>query len=146
LIIGVLNGCIHFLSDLLKQLDFKFDLSFIRIKSYIGREKRETEISFSDDSVDYQNRKILIVDDIFDTGLTIRDIYNILISSDSVNSQDIETLFLAKKNNLINKHYEYLCHNYLFETDDKFLVGMGLDFDGEYRSLPYIGVLNEHSD
>ena len=71
LVIGVLNGCIYFMMDILSLCDFDYSVDFIRAKSYKGMESTKLNIEYFSDKKLIENKYILIVEDIIDSGLTI---------------------------------------------------------------------------
>ncbi len=137
-IIGVLNGSLVFLSDLIRLLPFPVKIDTIRANTYADAStfpKADTEI-IHDININVKDEHILIVDDILDTGRTLSEIVR-MVSKHSPLSIKVCVLLNkpARRERAIVP--DYCC----FEIEDKFVVGYGLDFDNRYRNLPYIAVL-----
>lgn len=140
-IIGVLNGSLVFLSDLIRQIPFPVKLDTIRASTYEGAStfpETETEIVHNI-SIDIKNEHILIVDDILDTGRTLSEIFRLISRQDPL-SVKVCVLLNKSARREIEIEPDYCC----FDIADKFVVGYGLDFDNRYRNLPYIAVLKAH--
>lgn len=137
-VICVLKGAFMFCSDLIKKIDLPVKLDFIAMSSYgdgttsSGTAKMELDLSAS-----IKGQNVLVVEDIVDTGLTIKSLMTILESRDPKQIKMASLLYKPSR----NKHPVNI--DYLgFEVEDKFVIGYGLDYAGRYRELPYIGVLN----
>jgi hypoxanthine phosphoribosyltransferase len=133
-LIGVLNGGFMFYSKLVDQLamlDPQCD--FIRVKSYKGREHEVPEIIIPS-SLDIKNKFVYIIDDIYDTGLTMQVLKNQF--SDS-GASGVSVVTLIKRS--INEVDMPVNSLYGFEIHDEWVVGYGMDDEeGRKRSLPYI--------
>ncbi|MCP4253433.1 MAG: hypoxanthine phosphoribosyltransferase [Candidatus Scalindua sp.] len=139
-VIGVLNGSLVFLSDLIRQMPLPVKLDTIRANTYVGASTTaaaETEI-IHNISVNVKDEHVLVVDDILDTGKTLSEIIRIL---SGYNPLSIKVCVLLNKGarREVEIEPDYCC----FEIEDKFVVGYGLDFDNRYRNLPYVAVLKE---
>jgi hypoxanthine phosphoribosyltransferase len=139
-IIGVLNGSLVFLSDLIRQIPFPVKIDTIKANTYTGTStfpKAETEIIHSID-IAVKNEHVLIVDDILDTGKTLSEIVRMITRHDPLS---IKVCVLLNKSARRERKIvpDYCC----FEIEDKFVVGYGLDFDNRYRNLPYVAVLRD---
>jgi len=135
-LIGLLKGCIPFLSDLAKYIDLRLEMQYMIVSSYHGgTTSSELHIKY-DLEIPIANRDILIVEDIVDTGQTIKTITRMLKER---GARSIEVVSLLNKtvNNDLNPKYVG------FNIPNKFVVGYGLDFQEKYRNLPYIGVLKK---
>ncbi len=134
-IIGVLNGSLVFLSDLIRQISFPVKIDTIRAKSYVGASISPKEEVAIDNSfnIDVKNEHVLVLDDILDTGNTLSGILQLIRG---YNPLSLKTCVFLNKvaRREIKIAPDYCC----FEIDDKFVVGYGLDFDNKYRNLPYI--------
>lgn len=135
--IGILNGAFAFFSDLVRAIDVPAQVDFMRAKSYVG----DRPTGMVDIQLDMKNsingKDVLIVEDILDTGRTLSEIKKKLLeqSPNSVKS----AVFLDKPSRRINDFKaDYIC----FEIPDLFVVGYGLDFNEQYRTLPYVAVIN----
>ena len=135
-VVCVLKGSIPFCADLIKRINLPMTLEFIRISTYEA-DASTGKVNHLDMTLPPLNGKnVLIVEDIVDTGFTA----DFLLKSISLKNNTIKTLklisFLNKKTaRKIDVNVDY----YGFEIDDKYVVGYGLDSDGYYRNLPYIG-------
>ncbi len=139
-IIGVLNGSLVFLSDLIRQIPFPVKIDTIRTNTYVGTStspKAETEILHNID-INVKDEHVLIVDDILDTGKTLSEIVRMITKHDPL-SMKVCVLLNKKARREREIEPEYCC----FEIEDKFVVGYGLDFDNRYRNLPYVAVLRD---
>lgn len=139
-IIGVLNGSLIFLSDLIRQVPFPVKIDTVKASTYAGSStfpNSDTEI-INNINVNVKGEHVLIVDDILDTGKTLSEIVRIITK---YNPLSIKVCVLLNKSarREIEIEPDYCC----FEIEDKFVVGYGLDFDNRYRNLPYIAVLRE---
>ncbi len=140
--ICVLKGAVMFAVDLIKNLDMPLKLEFIRLSSYNGGTTTTGKVNAVDISLPDLNRKnVLIIEDIVDTGLTAKFLLDFLHCNFHTKSTKFCSLLDKKITRVANVDADY----YGFEVDDKFLIGYGLDYDGYYRNLRYIGYM-EKSD
>lgn len=135
-VICVLKGAIYFFTELTKRIKKDTILEFMKVSSYIGTESTGQINIKTDLSLDIENKDVLIVEDILDTGLTLVKLKEYL-ETKKPNSIKVAVLLDKKSRRTENIVPEY----YGFEIEDKFVVGYGLDFDEKYRNLPYIGYL-----
>ena len=136
-LIGVLKGVVCFMADLMKHLSLPVTLDFMAI-SYYGGDGQVVKITRDLDS-SITGQHVLMVEDIVDTGMTLNYILSHL-SAHNPASLHVCTLLDKRARRLINVPLDYIG----FEVPDEFVVGYGLDYKGEYRNLPFIGIL--HSD
>lgn len=141
IIIGVLNGCYMFLSDLTKKLNFECEIQFIKVSSYHKTNSTGTVTKHIGLSESINNRDIIIVEDIIDTGNTIEFIRNELKQFHPT-SVTITTLFFKPDAYQFTKLPEY----YLFEIKDTFIVGYGLDYCQLGRNIPEIYQLDNGNE
>ncbi len=137
-IIGVLNGSLIFLSDVIRQIPFPVKIDTIRATAYVGAStspKAEVDI-VNNISIDVENEHVLILDDILDTGKTLSSIVRII---KEYNPLTLKVCVLLNK--VARRDVEIELDYYCFEVEDKFVVGYGLDFNNKYRNLPYIAEL-----
>ena len=135
-VVSVLTGSVVFCSDIIRNLNVDFELDFIRVASYKGK-KSSGKIKFLCDVVeDIKGKDILLVEDICDSGRTLSYVKDLFIKR-KANSVKICT-FLNKK---VEKFKNIKIDYFGFEIDNEFIVGYGLDYNGKYRGLPYIGVI-----
>ena len=138
-LVPILSGSIIFLADLIRQLPMKMKLGLITVSSYAGAttESRGPEMVM-DLNVDLHDRHVLIVDDILDTGRTLRFVKSRLAKKEP---RSIKTAVLLRKP---EKAPEDVVADFVgFEIADEFVVGYGLDYDGHYRNFPHLAVLKE---
>ena len=136
-IIGVLNGSFIFLSDLVRLFDFDCEIDFVKANSYVGKESSGKVKLDKDVSIDINNRRVILVEDIIDSGLTMEFLYEHILS---FNPKDITIVtLLSKKNNYkLNFKIDFIG----FEIDSDFVVGYGLDLNHKYRNLDSLYGLN----
>lgn len=132
--ICVLNGAVYFYTELTKRIKRDITLDFMKVSSYSGMESTGVIDIKKDISFDIENKDVLIIEDIIDTGLTLVKLKEYL-ESKRPNSVKIAVLLDKKARRKANISSDYAC----FEIDDKFVVGYGLDYDEKYRNLPYVG-------
>lgn len=137
-VICVLKGAFIFCSDLIKKINLPLKLEFISLSSYGDGISSSGNVRLDMDiTANVEGRNVLIIEDIVDTGLTIKTLLEML---EVRRPKEIKLASLLFKPNKL-KHQVKI--DYLgFEIEDKFVVGYGLDYAGRYRELPYIGILN----
>lgn len=139
LVIGVLKGAWVFVADLLRELDADVDVDFICASSYgSGTCTSGTVTLLKDITLDCKGRKVLLVEDIIDSGVTLSLLKEMLIERKSA-SVDIVTLLSKPSRRKVDVDVKYVG----FEIPDEFVIGYGMDYDERYRSLEYIGILKE---
>ena len=137
LLIGVLKGACFFLSDLLRAIDIPLGIEFIAISSYGSATRTSGEVRILKDlDVPIENRDIIVVEDIVDTGLTLS---YLLANLKSRGAASVKLVALLDKHERREREVQI---DYLgFDIPDRFVVGYGLDFAERYRNLPFIAVL-----
>lgn len=139
-VICALKGAVMFAVDLVKHLDMPLKMEFIRLSSYNGGTKSSGKVNAVDISLpDLNGKNVLIVEDIVDTGLTAKFLLDFL----NCNFHTKSTKFCSLLDKKITRQTDVEPDYYGFEVDDKFLVGYGLDYDGYYRNLTYIGYIEK---
>ena len=133
-LVGILKGVICFMADLMQHLSLPVPLDFMAI-SYYGGDGQVVKISKDLDS-SITGQHVLMVEDIVDTGMTLNYILDHL-SAHNPASLRVCALLDKRARRLIDVPLDYVG----FETPDEFVVGYGLDYRGEYRNLPFIGIL-----
>ena len=136
IIVGILKGAFIVISDLAKKLKVDVTFDFMSINSYEGSESTGQIKIVKDLDTDITAKNILVVEDIFDTGLTLTHLKNLLKSK---NPKSVEILCMFVKAGVENKSVDIKYSG--FEIGPEFVVGYGLDYDGKYRELPYLAVL-----
>ncbi len=142
LLIGVLKGSFMFLADLVRNLDYHVELDFMGTSSYGDSTRTSGEVRITKDlERSLAGRNVLIVEDIVDSGLTLRYLVDTLRTRQPA-SVKICTLLdkPARRNVRINIDY------YGFIVPNAFVIGYGLDYQEKYRGLPYVGVLEDFED
>ena len=136
-VIGILKGAFMIVSDLAKQLQVDVTFDFMSIKSYYGSKSSGQIKIVKDLEYDISNKNILIVEDIYDTGLTLSSLKKLL---ESRNPKSIEIFSMFVKKGVSKDPIEIDYSG--FEIGPEFVVGYGLDYNGKYRELPYLAVLS----
>jgi bifunctional protein TilS/HprT len=134
-LIGILKGVVCFMADLMQNLSIPVTLDFMAI-SYYGGDGQVVKITRDLDS-SITGQHVLMVEDIVDTGMTLNYILNHL-SAHNPASLRVCSLLDKRARRLINVPLDYVG----FEVPDEFVVGYGLDYKGEYRNLPFVGILH----
>jgi len=134
-LVGILKGVVCFMADLMQNLSLPVTLDFMAI-SYYGGDGQVVKITRDLDS-SITGQHVLMVEDIVDTGMTLNYILNHL-SAHNPASLHVCTLLDKRARRLIDVPLDYVG----FEVPDEFVVGYGLDYKGEYRNLPFIGILH----
>ena len=136
-LIGILNGVVFFFVDLVKALTVPITIDFIRASSYGSGTVSKGTITYSKDvEIDVQDKSVIIVEDIVDTGLTLNKIVKRI---EKKGPKSIRICALIDKGE--RRSEEVLLDYSGFQVEKGFLVGYGLDHDERYRHLPDIYVL-----
>lgn len=136
--IGVLNGSFMFVADLMKHISIPCEISFIKLASYRGTETTGKVNELLGLNDDLSSRHVIILEDIVDTGTTLEYLMDILKTHDTA-SLSIATLLL--KPDVFKK--KYALHYVGKQIPNKFVVGYGLDYNGQGRNLKEIYQLSE---
>ena len=131
LFIAVLNGVFMFASDLLKHFEFDCEISFVKIRSYVGLVSKGETNTMIGLETDLKNRKVIILEDIVDTGNTMAQLVND-IQNRQAKSVDIACLLLKPE---ALQHKELPITYVGMEIPDKFVVGYGMDYNGLGRNF-----------
>ncbi len=135
-LICVLKGAVMFMVDLSKHLKMPLRMEFIRLSSYGSGFSSTGKVNAVDISLpDLNNKNVLIIEDIIDTGHTAKFLMDFIRHNFKTKSLKFCALLDKKIKREVDINPDY----HAFEVDNKFLVGYGLDYDGYYRNLPYIG-------
>lgn len=136
ILIGILKGAFVFLSDLVRHLRIPVKIDFICVSSYGSGVSSSGKIRLTKDvEIDIKNKNVLLIEDIVDTGLTLKYLIDYL-KSYHPKTVKVCTLIDKHERRLVDVQIDYICH----VTTEGFLVGYGLDYDENYRYLP--GVYN----
>ena len=136
-IVGVLTGCLMFLSDLVRHIDLPLRIGLIQASSYRGEAVTPGPLRVGPElRPDVRDRHVLLLDDILDTGRTLAHLIELLQGLGAVSVRSAVLLRKTGRQRVpIQPDY---CG---FDIPDAFVVGYGLDYNDEYRHLPYIAVL-----
>jgi hypoxanthine phosphoribosyltransferase len=138
-VVGVLHGAFVFMADLVRTLDLPIQCDFLSMYSYEGSETTG-EIRVGMDVRDsVSGRDVLVVEDIVDTGLTVNFLMEHLARRGAA-SVRLCTLLSKPARRRIEVPVDYVG----FEIEDRFVVGYGMDYNGRYRNLPFIGIVQDH--
>lgn len=136
-IIGIINGAVIFVADLIRQIDLPLQLDCIRVSSYRDETKPvQTPEIIDNIRLDLEGIDVLLIDDILDTGNTLSKITEVV---SSMRPASLKTCVLLDKQT--PRKIDFNADFVGFEIPDEFVVGYGLDFAERYRQLPCIGVL-----
>jgi hypoxanthine phosphoribosyltransferase len=135
-IVPILTGTVMFLADLIRHLSLPLRLDFMGVSSY-GAGTESGELVFTKElRMEVRDRDVLLVDDILDTGRTLKNVGDRLRA---LKPRSIKTCVLLDKH---ARRAERLEADYVgFRVSDVFVIGYGLDFAERYRNLPFVGVL-----
>ncbi|CEL89357.1 hypoxanthine phosphoribosyltransferase [Streptococcus sanguinis] len=137
--VGILKGSVPFMAELIKHIDTHIELDFMLVSSYHGGTASSGVINvIKDIDQDITGRDILFVEDIIDTGQTLKNLCN-LFKERNAASVKIATLLDKPEGRVVEINADYTC----FTIPNEFVVGYGLDYNENYRNIPYIGILKE---
>jgi hypoxanthine phosphoribosyltransferase len=140
LLVGVLKGAVFFMADLMRSLTVPCEIDFMAISSYGAATDSSGVVRILKDlDINIEDRHVLVVEDIIDSGLTLSYLLRNLESREPA-SLEICALLTKPDRREIDVPVRYVG----FEIPNKFVIGYGLDFAERYRNLPYVGVL--HAD
>lgn len=138
-ILGVLTGSIVLLADLIREIDLQLRVGLIQASSYVGETTTAGQLSINASLVpDLTNRDVLVIDDIFDTGNTMVGLYE-TIRQFNPSSLRSGVLLWKTERTTVEMEPDY----FGFKIPNEFVIGYGLDYNDEYRHIPYIGVLED---
>jgi len=137
--ISILKGGVVFMADLMRAVDIPIEIDFMGVASYGSSTKSSGVVQITKDcNIDISNRYVLIIEDIVDSGLSLKYITRYLQGKQP---QSLKICVLLDK---IYAHDPDIEMEYkAFDVPNDFIVGYGLDYDERYRNLPYIGVLKK---
>ncbi len=138
-IIGILKGASIFMADLIREIDMSVNIDFMAVSSYGNSTQSSGTVKIIKDlDLEIEGKHILIVEDIIDTGLTLKYLTNNL-KSRKIKGLKICTLLDKPKRRKCDLDIDYIG----FEIPDRFIVGYGIDYAEKYRNLPYIASIKE---
>lgn len=138
--VGVLKGAVFFMVELLERLNVSVEVDFFQTSSYSGTSRGEVRI-LQDVTLSIKDRDVLLIEDIVDTGHTLRTVLG-LLRYRGARSVKLAALLDKAEAREVDVPIDY-CG---FEIDNLFVVGYGLDLDEKYRHLPYVGVVEDVGD
>jgi hypoxanthine phosphoribosyltransferase len=135
-IVSVLKGAIFYTVDLVKNITTDVVIDFMKVSSYEGTESTGVITIKQDLGIDIEGKHVLIVEDIIDTGRTLRVLREELLKRKPA-SLKITTLMDKKERREVELDADYVG----FTIPNKFVVGYGFDIDDRYRNIPYVGYI-----
>jgi len=139
LLVGVLNGCIMFVSDLMKAIPIPHEVDFVSVSSYrLSSESTRSPRLLKDLEKEIVGREVILVEDIVDSGHTLAFLRETLLS------RGPKRLRIATLLDKPSRRERAVPLDYVgFTVPDRFVVGYGLDYAGRFRHLPYVAALSE---
>jgi hypoxanthine phosphoribosyltransferase len=140
--IGVLKGCVYFLTDLTRYINHSLEIDFIQVSSYgASTTSSGSVVLVKDITVDVRDRDVYLVEDIVDTGITLHDVVQLI---EARHPRSIQVVALLSKPS--RRQVEVDVAFMGTEIEDRFVVGYGLDYAENYRNLPDIHELRLDGD
>ena len=139
LAVGIMKGAFMFFSDLVKNIRTPLMVDFMIASSYLGTNTTEEVKIFYDIRENVSDKHVLLIEDIIDTGITIKNIKDLFLAKNPA-SLKICCLLDKKERRRVDIGIDYIG----FEIPDKYVVGYGLDYENKFRNLPYIAILKEN--
>ncbi len=138
LLVGVLNGAVTFMTDLMRAMTIPLEIDFMAVSSYGAATKSSGVVRILKDlDREIEGRRIVVVEDIVDSGLTLQYLLDVLQTR---NPRDVRVVALLKKEK--PDALEVPVDQIGFTIPDEFVIGYGLDYAGKYRNLPYVAILD----
>lgn len=139
LLVGILKGSVPFIAELIKHIDTHVELEFMVVSSYNGGTESSGTVKIVKDlDTTIAGRDVIFVEDIIDTGRTLKELKE-LFELRQAASIRIVTLLDKPEGRTVEIEPDDTC----FTVPNEFVVGFGLDYNENYRNLPYVGVLKE---
>lgn len=136
LVVGLLKGSVPFMAELMKYINLDIEIDFMDVSSYAGT-KSVGDIRIDKDlDRSVSGMSLLLVEDIVDTGRTLKEVKRVLLNK---GAKDVKVVTLLDKpsRRVVDITADYIG----FAIPDDFVIGFGMDYDQKYRNLPYIAVL-----
>ena len=137
IVVGVLKGVVVFYADMIRKIQIPCQMDFMWISSYEGTESVKMVIK-RDLSQDVKGRHVLILEDIFDTGNSLQFVYNHIMAKEPAS---LKICTLLDKPEGRRPGVTVTADYTGFKIPNAFVVGYGLDYNEQYRNLPYVGIL-----
>lgn len=139
ILVGILKGSVPFMADLLKEIEIPCSMDFMAVSSYGNSTESSGVVRILKDlDFEIEGKNVLIVEDIIDSGITLKYLMKYL-KAKNPESVEIACLLNKPERREVDIDVKYLG----FDVPNYFLVGYGLDFAEKYRNLPFIGILKE---
>jgi hypoxanthine phosphoribosyltransferase len=139
ILVGVLKGAVFFLSDLMRHLEVPVEVDFMAVASYGSATKSSGVVRILKDlDAAIENRDVLIVEDIVDSGLTLQYLLRNLAGR-GPRSLEVCALLVKPERQKVELPARYVG----FEIPNRFAIGYGLDYGERYRNLPYVAALKD---
>ena len=138
LLVALLKGSVPFLAELIKHIDLDIQFDFMDVSSYEGTESIGDIKILKDLDCSVKNLDILLVEDIVDTGRTLKTV-KAMLKNKGAKTVRVVTLLDKPDRRVVDIEADYTG----FEIPNQFVVGFGLDFNQKYRNYPFVGVLKE---
>ncbi len=136
---GVLKGAVFFLSDLMRQLEVGCEVDFMAVSSYGSSTESSGVVRILKDlDTPIEGRDVLVIEDIVDSGLTLKYLLRTLAAR-APSSLEVCALLEKPERRKVDLRIRYTG----FEIPNRFVIGYGLDHEEKYRNLPFVAVLNE---
>ncbi len=137
LVVGILKGSIIFYADFIRFLSMPVELDFMAVSSYGSGAVSSGKLNIKKDlDRDVKGRDVIIVEDIIDSGFTLANLKALLYERGAASVKIVTLLNKAER-----REYEVAPDYNCFDIENEFVIGYGLDYDEQYRHLPYIGIL-----
>ncbi len=137
LVVGILKGSIIFYADFIRFLSMPVELDFMAGSSYGAGAVSSGKLNIKKDlDRDVKGRDVIIVEDIIDSGFTLANLKALLYERGAASVKIVTLLNKAER-----REYEVAPDYNCFDIENEFVIGYGLDYDEQYRHLPYIGIL-----
>lgn len=139
ILVGVLKGSVPFMADLIKYIDIPCKMDFMAVSSYGNSTESSGVVRIIKDlDFEIENKEVLVIEDIVDSGITLKYLKEYLRAKRPSNVE-VACLLNKPERRKVDVDVKYLG----FDVPDEFLVGYGLDYAEMYRNLPFIGILKE---
>lgn len=138
LVVGILKGAFMFFSDIVRAIKVPLTIDFIVASSYVKTETTGEVKIYYDIREDISDKDVLLIDDIIDSGITLNQIRERILSR-CPRSLKICIFLDKKERRIVDVPVDYIG----FEIPNEYVVGYGLDYDGKFRNLPYISIFKK---
>ena len=137
IVVGLLKGSVPFMAELCKNITCDMEMEFMDVSSYSGTFSNEVKI-VKDVECSVTNRSVLLVEDIIDTGKTLKKVKELMYHK---GAKDVKIVTMLDKveARVVDIQTDYKA----FDIPNEFVIGYGLDYNQKYRNLPYVGVIKK---